>query len=32
MAAPQAVVHIDDDNNVEEIASDINAKTVKFEA
>ena len=32
MEAPQAVLHIDDDNNVEEIDSNINAKTVKFDA
>ena len=32
MAEPQVVVHIDDNENVEEIDADINGRTAEFEA
>jgi hypothetical protein len=32
MTEPQTVVHIDDEENVEEIDADINGKTAEFEA
>lgn len=32
MTEPQVVVHIDDEENVEEIDADINGRTAEFEA